>query len=91
MVHRHSSHGAAVYREETNQAGRIRSVRASRHGFRKNKQMREGKKGGAQSGVDVGLSPSEEMLPIALVKYICIEVEVTQEKKSDHGRHQHDY
>jgi len=57
----------------------------------KNKQMREGEKGGAQSGVDIGLSPSEEMLPIALVKYVCIEVEVAQEKKSDHGRHQHDY
>ena len=42
--------------------------------------MREGKKGGAQSEVDIGLSPSEEMLPIALVKYVCIEVEVAQEK-----------
>jgi len=36
--------------------------------------MSEGKKGGAQSEVDIGLSPSEEMLPIALVKYVCIEV-----------------
>ncbi len=42
--------------------------------------MREGKKGGAQSEVGTGLSPSEEMLPIALGK-VCIEVEVAQEKK----------
>ncbi len=41
---------------------------------KKNNQMSEGKKGGAQSEVDIGLSPSEEMLPIALVKYVCIEV-----------------
>lgn len=65
--------------EEISLAGRIVPVRSSLSlvYFCRTKEQadwREGKKGGAQSEVDIGLSPSEEMLPIAQVKYVCIEV-----------------